>query len=609
MTPKVVLAVVLVCAVLVAWTRLFLWRRSAPRDMAGAPWRLAVLAALQLVCAALLFVCLFPPGVRVASGALTIVTAGAPRTATLTPDAPLIVLPEAPAIAGAEPAPDLGTALRRHPDVGRITVLGRGLTARDRDAAQGIAIAFNPTPLPRGLVSLDAPPLVAPGAGFQVGGQLSGLPGAMVDLIDPAGRVTDTQKATDDGRFIVSGTARSPGLATFVVRVREAGRRVVEQADVPVRVEGQAAPRLLILAGAPGPEVKYLRRWATDAGFAVTVQTSAGGGVELGDAVSVNSASLRGFDIAVIDDRSWAGLGAQRAAVLSAVRDGLGLVLRSGGSPQDGALAQWRSLGFTVEGRGEPTPIALAPTTDADLARTRRGIPAPDAIADLDVSDEFLPEIARLAAIPGGEGAVPLLRDAGGTILSAWRSLGRGRVAVFTGIDSFGLTLTGRNDLYGDWWGAMLSSVARPAASAAPAFSGPAWVGDRIALCGLAGDARVERPDHSMATVRIGSAGGCAGFWPAASGWHLLHVSAPGSGEQVWPFFVQPADRLAGVRAARDRDATLMLRKAPSGEADATVRAPEIPGSPWPWFIAWLAAGAGLWWLERSGLGRPATRP
>lgn len=150
----------------------------------------------------------------------------------------------------------------------------------------------------------------------------------------------------------------------------------------------------------------------------------------------------------------------------------------------------------------------------------------------------------------------------------------------------------------------MLSAVARPVGGAAPAFSGPAWVGDRVALCSLAGDARVEAPDGGEVTVRTGSgAAGCAGFWPQAPGWHLLHASTPDQAEQVWPFFVHPADRLTGVKAQRDRAATLMLTGTPSSESKAAVH-DEIPGPSWPWFIAWLVVGAALWGLERSGLGR-----
>lgn len=613
-SPRIIVAIVLILAVVAAWVRLILWRRSAPKAARGAAWRFGLLLALQPVCAALLFYGLFPPGVKTTSGDLVVATAGTPLGAAARAGGRLILLPEASPVAGAETAPDLATALRRHPQVGKIRVLGQGLTARDRDAVQrrDLGLTFDPAPPPKGLIGLSAPSRVAPGADFQAGGQVAGLADAVVDLVDPAGRVTDTSKLDADGRFVVSGTARSQGTATFVVRVRSGGR-TVEQADLPVLVEEDAAPRVLILAGAPGPEVKYLRRWATDAGFAVTTQTSAGGGVALADPpVAITTESLRRFDIAVIDDRSWDGLGGGRGAVLAAVRDGLGLVLRSGGALDETGRSQWRALGFGVSGGSEMTPVALPPAPDAAaevaMARTRRGIPAADAPADLDGDAAFLPEISRLALTLGGEGTVPSVRDAGGAALSAWRASGRGRIAVFTGIDSFGLSLTGRSDLYGDWWGTIFSSVARPAAGAAPAFEGPAWVGDRVSLCGLAGEPRVERPSGAVTQLQVDAAvaGTCAGFWPSEAGWHLLRTRAPDQAEQVWPFFVYPQDGLEAVRATRDRDATLMLRKEAQGAGPTP--GPDAPGRSWPWLAGWLVFSAGLWWLERSQIGRPPQR-
>lgn len=611
-TPRTLVAILLVLAVTAAWVRLILWRRAAPKAARGAPWRLGLLLALQAVCATLLFCGLFPPGVKTTSGELVIATAGAPLSAVAAPGGRLIILPEAAPVAGAEIAPDLATALRRHPETLRLKVVGQGLTARDRDAVQGFGLAFDPTPPPKGLIGLSPPSRVAPGADFQAGGQVAGLADAVIDLVDPAGRVTDTAKPDADGRFVVSGTARSAGAATFVIRVR-AGGRTVEQADLPVLVEQDVAPRVLILAGAPGPEVKYLRRWATDAGFAVTTQASAGGGIALADPpVAITTESLRRFDIAVIDDRSWDGLGGGRGAVLAAVRDGLGLVLRSGGALDETGRSQWRALGFGVSGGSEMAPIALPPAPDAAaevaMARTRRGIPAADAPADLDGDDAFLPEISRLALALGGEGTVPSVRDAGGAALSAWRASGRGRIAVFTGIDSFGLSLTGRSDLYGDWWGRIFSSVARPAAGAAPAFEGQAWVGDRVSLCSLAGEPRIERPTGAVTQLQVDAAAGtCAGFWPSEAGWHLLRTRAPDQAEQVWPFFVYPAEGLAAVRATRDRDATLMLRR--EAQAAGPTPGPDAPGRSWPWLAAWLIFSGGLWWLERSSRGRAVPQP
>ncbi|NBW07733.1 MAG: carboxypeptidase regulatory-like domain-containing protein [Caulobacteraceae bacterium] len=596
MTLKLILALILTAAVLVAWVRLVLWRRGAP---ASPIWRFALLMGLQPVWAALLFLGLFPPALPVAGGTLTVLTANASRTAAAS-GGQIVALPEA-AVPGIERVPDLGAALRLYPDVRRVRVLGDGLTARDRDAATGLAVDFAPTAPRPGLISLTPPARVAPGMRFQTGGQVAGLPGAVVDLVDPAGRVTDSQTADADGRFTVSGTARAAGLVTFALRVKEPGGKAVEQADVPVRIDAEAAPRLLILAGAPGPEVKYLRRWATDAGFTVNTQMSAGGGIQLGDpAIALNPATLRQFDVAVIDDRSWPGA---RPAVLAAVRDGLGLVLRASG-PLDGAgRASWRSLGFSLNGPDALSPIALPPGTDAAIARTRSGIGSADAPADADAGGEpVIPELSRLAAIPGGGDAVPLIKDAGGSPLSAWRAMGLGRVAVFTGIDSYGLTLTGHGALYGDWWSGMLATVARPSAGA-PVVTGPAWVGDRLSLCNLSPNARVQAPDGAVTTlIPDPAAGGCAGLWPASSGWHLLRTTGANNAEQISPVYVQPADRLPGIKAARDRDATMMLGRAPVAAAMGEGRTQ--PGPSWPWLLAWLLVGAGLWGFERSNIGR-----
>lgn len=602
MTPRLILAVVLGLAVMAGWIRLILWYRGQPAQGRSRPWRLGLLLALQPLCAALLFLGLFPPPGRIADEGLTIATAGTSQAAAARAGGRLILLPEAAALVGGEAAPDLATALRRHPETGRILVLGQGLSARDREAVAGLGLSVQPAPMKSGLIALSPPERTAPGAAFEVGGQAAGLEKATVELLDPAGRVTDRQTLAEDGAFRLTGTARAAGLALFKVRILSNGR-TVEEAEAPVKVVRDAPPRLLILAGAPGPEVKYLRRWATDAGFTVTTQTTAGGGVALADApIPITGETLRRFDAAVIDDRSWDSLGGGRGAVLGAVRDGMGLILRSGGPLDEAGRGQWRSLGFAVSGGGQPVPIALPPAGEAALAGTRRGIAPGEAPADFDPGFDLAPEISRLSLGLGGGGAVPLLADAGGQTLSVWRASGRGRVAVFTGLDSFGLILTGRSDVYGDWWGGMLSTVARPAAAPAPALEGPAWVGDRAALCRLGEDPKVETPSGAVVALTPDpAAGGCAAFWPREAGWQVLRGRTAAGVETAWPFYVYAEAALPALRAARDSDATALLA---SPGADGEAKATEIPGSPWPWLAAWLALTGGLWWLERSSRGR-----
>lgn len=585
MTMTMVVNAVLGLAVLVASVRLILWHRAS--GVGGFPVRLILLLLLQPVCAILLSCTLFPPERVAPGGMLRVATAGTPRLAGAASGAPLVVLPEAGAIGGGEAVPDLATALRRHPGTERIDIMGNGLVPRDLDAARAVGVRFVPPALPAGISALTPPPVVAPGAAFQVGGQLNRLPDASVDLIDPAGRTTDTAQPDSEGRFTLTGTARAAGATAFTLRVRR-DRRMVEQATVPLLVADPAPPRLLILAGAPGPEVKYLRRWASDAGYAVTTQISAGGGISLGDApIAINAATLRRFDMAIVDDRSWA---AGRGALLAAVRDGLGLILRAGGPVDDATRSQWRALGFAV-GK-DVAPVILPPAADPAIAATRQGIGSADAPVDIPAPDELLPDISRLSLTPDSD-AVPLLRDGDGAPLATWRAMGAGRIALFAGIDSYALTLTGHRALHGDWWNALLATVGRPVAGMAT-IATTGWAGERVVLCGLPGPTRISDADGRGATIL--PVRGCAAYWPVSAGWHQLGAT---------PFYVQPADALPVMRAARNRDATLLLR-APKAVRDGPVGG-ESHGD-WLFPLGWLVASALLWWLERARFGRGTPR-
>ena len=590
MTMDIAIALILALATLLGWVRLFLWHRAAQASGQASIGRIVILALLQPVCAGLLYLALCPPSTNDGAASLRIATTGTPLLAGTQDGAPLILLPEAPTIGGGEAVPDLATALRRHPGVTMIEILGQGLSPRDMDAARTVAVRFAPPPLRPGITAIAPPATVAPGGRFLVGGTLHALPGATVELLDPAGRVTDSGMTDKDGRFLLAGTARAAGTANFRVQIRS-GRRTVEQADVPLWVAESARPKLLILAGAPGPEVKYLRRWATDAGFDVTTQMSAGGGIAVGDApVSLDAGSLRGFDVAIVDERSWPGA---RGSLLAAVRGGMGLVLRAGGAIDGATRSQWQALGFSFSGAGGIAPLALPKLPDQAVARTRHGIGSADVPVDIALPEELAPDVSRFGLTPGGSNAVPLLEDAGGVRLAAWRAIGAGRVALFTAIDSYGLTLTGRSDLYADWWSTLLGTVARPAPVSRMATD-TVWAGERMTLCGLPGEARIEAPDGQQATIL--PVAGCGAFWPAKAGWHMLRV-----GEEARPFHVQPGAALPAVRAARDRQAMAMLRN--DAQLSAKIAARRMPN--WFWWLGWLTAGALLWWLERSRLGRP----
>ena len=595
MSAKLIVAFLLGIAVLVAMVRLLLWQRLAGNVGTTTKMRLAALLLLQPICAIMLFLTLFPPAQIQRGGTLRIATAHTPRTAALASGPPLVTLPETPAIAGAVGMPDLATALRRYPGTGRVRILGDGLTPRDMEVAQTIAVDFAPPPQRPGIRHLALPQPTAPGAPFAVGGQLIGLPDATAELIDPAGRLTD--KATPDaaGQFRLSGTARAAGTAMFTLRIRRNGQ-TVEQATVPLIVRDASAPRLLIVAAAPSAEVKFLRRWASDAGFSVVTQMQAGGGVQLGDApINLDAGTLRRFDVAIFDDRSWAAIGARRGVIMNAVRQGMGLLLRPTGPLDNAMRGQWQSAGFALSGPNSLSALALPAAADPAIGATRQGIGTEDAPTDIALPDDPLPDISRLALVPGGMSSVPMLRDGAGTTIAAWHAVGQGRSAMFTVLDSYGLSLTGRRALYDDWWSQMLSNIARPVPAPSP-VGDMAWVGERVAMCGLSKPSRVTAPNGHTTTVLPD--GGCGAYWPMVAGWHSLPTS---DGPQL--FYVQAADALPVMRAARNADAMLMLQ-APVADKDAASDGQNHPGASWPFALGWLLVSAMLWWLERARLGR-----
>lgn len=620
MNLPLILAGVLALAVVLAWTRLWWWQHKAPTESRARGWRFVLLLALQPICAALLYFTLLPPTIPTEAGTLVVATAQATSAQLGKQQGDTVVaLPEAPALPGVDRVPDLATALRRHPGTQRLRIVGAGLEARDREAVRNVALAFEPPALPRGLIRLNPPARVAPGAAFEVGGQAHGLEGGWAELIDPAGQRTDVSALDKAGDFSLQGSARVPGLALFTLRLRDAQRKLLEEAEVPLWTAADPAPRLLLLAGAPSPEVKYLRRWASDAGLPLHTQISVGGGVELGDApIALNAASLQRFDLVMLDERSWAALGAnERAALLAAVRGGLGVMLRVTGALPESTRRQWQALGLAVSGGGDSVPVQLAvDDADDEAQRARRGAGTRDAMPVVEGEMIDRPDLSRRRVRVNAADATPLLRDGKGNVLASWRPEGRGRIAAWTLTDSFRLALSGQADRYGELWSEALATLARPQTGATPRIDLQPRQQRRMALCALGEKPRVVAPDGAITTLLPDPATGtspCAAYWPQQPGWHqLLQADATADDnaedkQMSWPFFVYKTDAAPGLHAAELRDATLQLQGTPSRVVTAEAHSKDQPdhrGPSWPWFLAWLASAAALWWLERARFGK-----
>ncbi|KRG42883.1 hypothetical protein ARC78_07810 [Stenotrophomonas pictorum JCM 9942] len=564
--------IVIALAVLLASARL----SRAPRP---APLRLGVLLLLQLLAAALLYFTLLPPERPGQAETLVIATRGATATQLAAqPAAIQLRLPEAPQLAGAAPVPDLATALRQHPGARALVIVGDGLPARDRDLPLP-PLQFVPGPAPRGLVELQAPPPLAPGARFSVGSRVQGLAQVRLELRDPAGHRVAIATPDTDGRVRLHASARAPGDVAFSLRVLDGTGKVLDQLPVPVRVREVPAPTLRLLAAAPGPELKYLQRWASDTGARLQTGIQVGGGVQLGDAPqALDAASLARLDLLLLDERRLAALSsAQRGVLTEAMRTGLGVLVRMGGPLEGNARRALHDWGLVTRGGEQTGPLKLP-------GDSRAGDTA---------SSTSLPALERFRLEIEDEAAVPLLHAADGSGIGAWRALGQGRLGLLPVSDSYTLVLAGHGDRHAELWNQVLATLARPL-PAAPLSPLPAWgwSGEHNTLCDLPAGAQVIAPDGRRSDLLPDpQAGHCSGWWPTRPGWHTLTAGDT----QAGVLLLDPAHARA-LHAQQTREATFALR----GHAGRGGGVPvPVPGPRWPWLLAFVLVASLLWWLER----------
>jgi hypothetical protein len=589
--PETLAALLLAAGAIAAALRFALLRRG---------WQGWALAGLSLASGLTLYFALFPPAIPIGGETLLVATAETPPATRAAPGERLVALPEAPALAEAERVPDLATALRRHTQVQRLRITGRGLPERDRDTAAGIPANFTPMKPPRGLIHLDPPADTPAGAVFTLAGEAAGLAGGSAELLDPAGQRVDSRALGETGQFTLGGTARAPGLATFTLRLRGRDKAILSDTPVPLRTIEERPLRALLI-GSPSPETKYLRRWAEDSGIDLRSRLDAGAGVDLGgDGVRLDAASLADSDIVIIDDQSLLAIGGGgRATLARAIAGGLGVVVRMTAPATAATRDSWRALGFAGEDGTELVEVPLPPQAeDAEALAARRGPPLPDAADSLNTLEDPAPELGRWALRTGAD-VVPAVADAEGALIAGWQQRGQGRVAVWSLANSFALVLGGQADRYAQWWSQTLSAVARADSQFRPDVPALVQVGERAAICGIAESARVIAPDNVETALAIDPAAGprgCAAFWPRVPGVHRIVQTGQGS-EQVFAFLVLPEAALGAIGASETGAAT--ARWAAEQSATAARSLPERRSAAWPYAAVWLLLSAALWFAER----------
>lgn len=487
-----------------------------------------------------------------------------------------LALPGAPMLDGVEPIEDVGALLRRSPAA--LVVVGSGLTPAQLEPIAALPIRFLPSPSDSPeLVELSPPPPLTPGQRWSVSGRVApGRAGLVMSLLDPAGASVAQTPLDAEGRFDLQGIAPLAVPQTWQLQLRD-GERRLQRLPLPLRPSSSRRLRALLLAATPSPEIKFLRRWALDAGVNMDARIGAAPGLAVrrgNDALSAER--LAELDLLAIDLRSWRQLGARQALIEEGVRAGLGLLVLMDALPGAAERAGLARLGLTLDATGD----ALVEITPASKA----------------------PSLA-----PGTQlTAWPLQRASGTTLTrplpallghAAWAPLERGRLGTSWLLGSFQYVQQGEPTIHATHWSQIIQHLARPERPL------PAWTpvstpvaGDRLVLCGGEGAPRLMGPQGESVRTLPDSASGCVAAWPARAGrWRLQD---PEQGPAPWIDVFEATDFASLARAER-RAATAAHAARQPWDDSATSAAPRWQA--WA-LIGWLLLATLCWWAERRSL-------
>jgi hypothetical protein len=523
-----------------------------------------------------------------------------------------VALPEAGDAPGIERAPDLASALRKAPDARHMHIIGDGLVARDRGATQGRTLDVAQPPLPPGISEIDVPDPLRPGQRFAIAGRVALPTRGVLTLLDPAGTAIDRTTSGPDGRFVLHTVAADSGPYLTTLQLDDDSGARIETLQVPVHVAAPARPRMLLLSGSPGAELKYLRRWAIDAGIELSsrVQLTERVALRRGEA-GLDAATLQSLDVVIADDRAWFALAsAERELLLDAVRGGLGLLLRLTADPDEDQRRALRALGFEVEvvdgsrgieidgavDRSEATaPVTPAASSGSDVAATTSSASGTRATTGRPIPLTRRPLVVR------SSDATPLVVASNGDPLGSWRPSAQGRIGLWWLSDSFRLVLGGADAVHGDLWSHAITTLARPHAAAAATFDTNApRVGTRVSVCHIGNDTRATAPDGTTTPLLVDPASGCAAYWPTIDGHHRLHDDNDSTRWlHVRPHLDAPALAAAALQHATRRIAETGAGADPTPQQTIRGERTGHPAPPWLFLIAWLALFALAGWLER----------
>jgi hypothetical protein len=348
--------------------------------------------------------------------------------------------------------PELGYYLRIHPEISGLQVSGNGLSAAELKQVGDRSYEFKPATAAGGVLSVSWPDKLPSSSLLQVEGRFENTKDTPVKLVlEGLGTRMDSVVISPKQKlsFKLSCRPKQVGRAIYHLLVNE-GAEEVGREPIPFTVYEPVKLKVMVLAGAPDFEDKFMRNWLLENHYLAYFRTRISKDKFSVDAVNVPGSQVPAFsasmfakyDLLIADDEELAALpGAMQSRLRAAVSSGTGLLVRLADDKPKSVFAK----GFRVQNSNDSISSSVVAVISGEGMKLK---PVP---------------VNRQAYISPAAEQVPVIENFSGKILLSNTMLGRGRIAASTLHTTYNWILSGASADYGLYWSAVINKTSREA--------------------------------------------------------------------------------------------------------------------------------------------------
>lgn len=223
--------------------------------------------------------------------------------------------------------------------VKKIRILGYGLTQSETEQLEGRPVEFHTVVIPEGISSINWTDKIKQGENFKVQGVFNNQQNKRLRLVLKGlatGLDSVTIPAKTISNFSLTALPKTTGPIIYQL-VAIAGTDTISNENLPLFIEPIRPLKVLMLAGSPGFENKFLIRWLSENGFSVAVKAAVSKNIYSSNLVNSKNINLSvlsenllsKFDLVISDLSTLHSLNASENSALKQglTENGIGLIV------------------------------------------------------------------------------------------------------------------------------------------------------------------------------------------------------------------------------------------------------------------------------------------